>query len=710
MSGGYDRRDHVFQPPRSLVEAVRARTLVPFIGAGVSVGAVRLLPPEKRFPDWKGLIGRLAERLKQEGKAAAADQVMAMLPNDVMAAAQTAANHLGRPVFVDEMVRAFGGSHPPLLADLSATEAIWRLRSPYAITTNYDMVLGWQREVGQVHNDDPTLLGRLDSPPAGTRHVWHLHGSVSRPDTLILTSDQYRDLYPDAHPDEAIGKKRTAYQNAFNHFQHLLTTRSFLFLGFSLAEPILRRKLQDVLAMTAQAMPIKFLLLVAGETTEAQKRDFFQNYHVQVIEFEAFGGPMVAAIDAIGREAWPEADPLDGLAVTTEMRPLVQSLLDDVRQLALPPDVVARIYNAAKPAGWEHALKGGDGIALLHDAIVALGASVIPGDGPWPLLGFADRLKDEVPEPWVSRLGDWIRAVVETLGTDAGARGRIRQQLVEARNERKARASQALVRIVPHPTTAGEWLVHAWLWSGDLPEALFGSEGRRFDDKQPESVVLSLLEELEAREVDPDGASLSFVVPRVLACQAIDRWSLPAGVATDPPIGATYMVTVRSLERLEKPPLVRRRLRRAWDELKNRAAEVLAVLDPHAPVPLKDRVHAAWIDDATALRQDLGTTLQAQRALCAVLRTPPCATAIDQLTAVLDTTTPAILWHRDAAADPADVEASIRTLLESAPISDLPRRLREARKEGVNLTLIWDNADYPPPENDADAKARFETT
>ncbi|MGQ0649602.1 MAG: VMAP-C domain-containing protein, partial [Gemmatimonadaceae bacterium] len=705
--------DNMFQPPKSLVDAVRDRTLVPFVGAGISVGAVYGLPPEKRFPDWDGLIRRLAERLKEEGKPVEGANVIAALPADAMAAAQLAADSLGRKPFVDEMQKAFEGLHAPPGADLSAAEAIWRLRAPFVITTNYDMVLGWSREVTQVHNDDPSLLGMLDAPLPGKRQVWHLHGSITRPDTMILTSGQYEKLYP-------VGEKRTEYQNAFNHFQHLLTTRSFLFLGFSLAEPVLRTKLEDVLALTAKAMPIKFLLLRAGQATDAQKAEFFEKFNVQVVEYADFGGPMVAAIDAVSREAWPVADPLEGFAVSTEMRPLVEALLECVKQLAPPPQVVARLYNAAKPGGWEHALKVGDGITLLHDAIRVLGTSVIPANGPWPLLGFTDRLKDEVTEPYVSKLGVWIDDVVERLGVDTAARARIRQQLVDARAESSARPTQVLVRIVAHPKTAGQWLVHAWSWSGDVPDALFGPEGRSFDDKKPEAVVMDLLEELEAREVDPDRTSISFLVARALACEAIDRWGLPPGVANDPPIGATYMVTVRSLERLEKPPLIRRRLRKAWDELKKRAAEVLAMLDPKAPPPPNDAVHAVWLDAPTALRKDLGMTLQQQRAVCAVLRDAPCATALDHLSAVLDTTTPAIMWYRDATASAAHVEMAIRTLLESVPISELPRRLREERQDafdqdsathpGVNLTLIWENADYLPPEYNPDAKAKLETS
>ena len=79
----------MFQPPKSLIDAVRQKTLVPFIGAGMSVGAVHDLTPDKQFPDWNGLILRLAKRLENDQGAAVAAKVSAALP-DTVAAAQLA--------------------------------------------------------------------------------------------------------------------------------------------------------------------------------------------------------------------------------------------------------------------------------------------------------------------------------------------------------------------------------------------------------------------------------------------------------------------------------------------------------------------------------------------------------------------------------------------------------------------------------------------
>jgi vWA-MoxR associated protein C-terminal domain len=247
---------------------------------------------------------------------------------------------------------------------------------------------------------------------------------------------------------------------------------------------------------------------------------------------------------------------------------------------------------------------------------------------------------------------------------------------------------------------------------------LFGPEGRRFTQGSSGAIIYDLVDELEAREVDPELTDVAFLVPSSIACEAIHEWRLAESVANDPPIGASYTVTVRPLERLDRTPLVRRRFKKAWDELKKRAAQMLALLDPNA-VPPSGGVPALILDASAALKRDLSASLEKQGVRCLVLREAPCATALGQLNAVLETTAPAILWYRDPTASADHIEKTMREILEAGSIADLPRRIREERLEafrdetgthrGAQLTLIWDDTDYLPPEHDRDARAKVET-
>ena len=142
---------------------------------------------------------------------------------------------------------------------------------------------------------------------------------------------------------------------------------------------------------------------------------------------------MIAAIDAIGKAAWPSATPLARAGVTAAFEPLVDALSAAVNGLSLPAAVVARLFNATRPAAWPHALTGGDGITLLGDAILSLAGALTSGDGLPPLLDFASRLAAEATEPWSSRIDGWLDDAVARLGADDDERSHIRPQLAGVR-------------------------------------------------------------------------------------------------------------------------------------------------------------------------------------------------------------------------------------------------------------------------------------
>jgi len=470
-----------------------------------------------------------------------------------------------------------------------------------------------------------------------------------------------------------------------------------------------------VLALTAKAAPIKFLLLKVGQADAAKQAQLFNDFHVQVVEFEDFGAPLIAAIDAIGRAAFPGAPSLRGWGLTPDMEPLIGDLLARTVGLVLDPAGIARAYNAARPQAWSPAPAGGDGVTLLRDTICKLGGAVGSAQSV-PLLDFVNRLLPGAVEPWLTRLQQWLDGAIDRLAADAQASEQLRGQLAASRAGPAAERVQVLVRVRPAPDGSGEWLVHAWSWSGThLPESLFDAQGRKFRVGDSEEVVYALLYELESRDVAPELTSIAFIVPSALACEAIHNWRLSGSVAKDPPIGAKYTVTVRPLERLERQPLIRLRFKKAWDELKKHARDVLAVRDATAAAPLAG-VPALLLDTAAALKSDFTDLLEKRGARCLVLRDAP---TLDQLAALLDTTTPAIVWSHGRAADPAGIETTLRDLLESVPVESIPRRIRDERlaasrdatgkHHGANLTLIWDDADYVPPEQDARARARLET-
>src|ERR1039458_7790739 len=85
--------------PSTLVEALKAREVIPFAGAGVS-RAVTDEAGRHLFPTWRGLLLAASDRLRAEGLATKANRVQAELEdNEYLGAAEVARDALGAPWF-----------------------------------------------------------------------------------------------------------------------------------------------------------------------------------------------------------------------------------------------------------------------------------------------------------------------------------------------------------------------------------------------------------------------------------------------------------------------------------------------------------------------------------------------------------------------------------------------------------------------------------
>jgi hypothetical protein len=172
------------------------------------------------------------------------------------------------------------------------------------------------------------------------------------------------------------------------------------------------------------------------------------------------------------------------------------------------------------------------------------------------------------------------------------------------------------------------------------------------------------------------------------------------------------------LERAQQLPGLRLRSKKAWDQFKKNTAKMLAVLDATKPIPAGG-VHALMLDASAVVDEDLKDALARPESPCVVLRQAPSAMAANQLSDVLSqTVAPVVVWSLDA--NQGTAEQTIRDLLQSGPIASIPQRLRDERKaafrdrtgehRGADVMLIWDNADYLPPEEATDAKVGVNLT
>ncbi len=127
---------------------------------------------------------------------------------------------------------------------LNLARAVWKLGSQLLVTTNYERVLHWA--CSQPNNcrswDIEVPAEQVEALRTRVRYptIWHLHGRIENAANLILTPDGYNRLYP------AAGEVEHRYHAALETLRSLLTSHSFLFIGFSLDDAYFGTQLRGV--------------------------------------------------------------------------------------------------------------------------------------------------------------------------------------------------------------------------------------------------------------------------------------------------------------------------------------------------------------------------------------------------------------------------------------------------------------------------------
>jgi SIR2-like domain len=190
--------------PTGLVKDLRRRHVIPFVGSGVSRSVVQRLTTGVEvcaFPTWGELLDAACKRLADNGQTPHSKIVSGLLelkPPAYLDAAKYAQQGLGSQwlLFLKEQL------DKPLdsidIGSLVLPRLLWEINS-LLITTNYDHVLKWacplddspeEWNIQHTKRFVELLKGELTMPT-----VWHLHGTVSNMNDVILTQDGYDHLY-----------------------------------------------------------------------------------------------------------------------------------------------------------------------------------------------------------------------------------------------------------------------------------------------------------------------------------------------------------------------------------------------------------------------------------------------------------------------------------------------------------------------------------
>jgi hypothetical protein len=312
--------------PSTLIEALKNRSVIPFVGAGVS-RAVTDESGQNLFPTWREFLLAAAERLRDERMIPQANRVQATVEcDDYLDAAKVARNALG-PTWFDFLKAQFD---PPASrarpAGLELARVVWRLGSPLAVTTNYDRVLAWASPPDEAPRhwsvSDRVNLVDIQKDCVGQPTIWHLHGLIDRPEEIILTPDGYNKLYPTG------GQINDAYEAALTTLRYLLTARTFLFIGFGMEDAI-QQQIRWVRETFAGAGGKHFVLVRSKDQAAIEKE--LHGLSVQPIPFSDFGQPLLELLGDMARhaEGGGRRSPAPLPVLEADPKPYLEYLLND---------------------------------------------------------------------------------------------------------------------------------------------------------------------------------------------------------------------------------------------------------------------------------------------------------------------------------------------------------------------------------------------
>ena len=280
-----------------LKAAVRNGKVVPFVGAGVSLNVTQVLNGNRvRFPSWKEFLESVLLQIDQNGGRTAAAREM-LAEGRYEDAALDARKKFESSEWYRLLRNAFYRPVEPEPEGLELAESLWRLGSDLVITTNYDHVLEWARPgaakwiVEAPYSQGEYLAG--DALPNPT--VWHLHGDVADPASIILTSEDYARLYP----REGLARSAT-YEAALQTLRHVVAARSLLFVGFSGNDGAVGSELDHILTLFQGGTRKHFMLVRERDIETAQAK--VRGLGIGLVTFGDFGKPLITVLEALARE------------------------------------------------------------------------------------------------------------------------------------------------------------------------------------------------------------------------------------------------------------------------------------------------------------------------------------------------------------------------------------------------------------------------
>lgn len=250
--------------PKQLEVHLRHGQLVLFAGAGLSAQA--------GLPLWRSLMQDVIRHTLQETMQAEEAELTHMLgAGKWLQIADHCKEKLGPGGYARLLTERLSdaGVEVPEVHRIA-------VRLPFAawITTNYDKLI--ERAYTKERGDLPKTLTHMDTEPLGrflfdgVHFVLKAHGDLDKPDSLVFTSRDYRDLI----------HGNTAFSTAFSA---ILLTHAVLFVGYSLSDPDFNLLLDRQLLTFRGFVPERYALM--SDIGKVEEEYLWRVCRVRVIRY-----------------------------------------------------------------------------------------------------------------------------------------------------------------------------------------------------------------------------------------------------------------------------------------------------------------------------------------------------------------------------------------------------------------------------------------
>lgn len=265
--------------PDKLKHAIRDRTLVPLIGAGVSKQA------SPKLPNWTELVEflRMTAVNKKYINAEEAEELVVLINRgQLLMAAESLRGYFPPGEYETTLEDA---CNPIGIVPAKVHRAIFKLNCPLILTTNYDLLLedAHAQEFGRAatvytYRDSVVVQRQIHDGRFGVRPtIFKLHGSIDEPAEIILTERDYQDMIFASNGYRAV-------------LSALFVTHIVLMLGFSLSDRELLLILEDLRASLKHRSSPDYLFINSKTFGKIERKRLREDFGVECLTYEMTDG------------------------------------------------------------------------------------------------------------------------------------------------------------------------------------------------------------------------------------------------------------------------------------------------------------------------------------------------------------------------------------------------------------------------------------